>query len=278
MIDFRLLLRRDHRSRPRPPAPVADTRALALSGLDLTGRTVLEIGPLARPVVPRDGAGRVYYMDHAPTEHLREKYAAEPSVDIDGIVEVDFVAADGRIAAAIGEMLFDVIVASHVVEHVPDLIGWLKEAEAALAPGGTLALVVPDKRYTFDVLRRLSPKYEVRAAFEERRIRPGAWAVADHFANVVQADTEALWRDGPKAALEFPPIHIDAHLSDALALCRAGQYVDCHAWVFTPDHFRDLFEWGAREYGLRLRIARFETTRPGNLEFYVQLRNDAPRR
>ncbi|WP_044156709.1 class I SAM-dependent methyltransferase, partial [Escherichia coli] len=76
-----------------------------------------------------------------------------------------------EITKEVGE--FDLIVASHVIEHVPDLIGWLKDAISVLKVGGTLALVVPDKRFTFDILRPLATYREVAAAHKEARHRPG---------------------------------------------------------------------------------------------------------
>lgn len=83
----------------------------------------------------------------------------------------------------------DYVVASHVVEHVPDLAGWLEEVNASLKIGGRLLLVVPDKRFTFDILRPLTTYSEIITAYKEQRRRPGLRSMCDHFANVVHADT-----------------------------------------------------------------------------------------
>jgi predicted SAM-dependent methyltransferase len=48
----------------------------------------------------------------------------------------------------------DYAVASHVVEHVPDLIDWLTEIASVLRSTGELRLIVPDKRFLFDIFRR----------------------------------------------------------------------------------------------------------------------------
>ncbi len=47
----------------------------------------------------------------------------------------------------------DLLVASHVIEHVPDLITWLREIASVLKPTGQARLAIPDRRYTFDLLR-----------------------------------------------------------------------------------------------------------------------------
>lgn len=249
-----------------------DTRYLCVSGINLSNASVLEIGPLNRPIVPRNGARLVRYMDHLSTEGLREKYKFEASVDTSQIVDVDFVATDGRIVSNVGDNRFDVIVAAHVIEHVPDLIGWLLEAESVLSPEGIVALIIPDKRFTFDVCRRLSARREIEAAHTDQRHRPGIAAVIDHFSNVVHADKDLLWVD-PKQAIEFRPIHSSQDIVRAIQAWNAGNYVDCHAWVFTPAHFIEAMSWAINKFSIHLKITRFTRTKFGNLEFYVQLKS-----
>ncbi len=45
------------------------------------------------------------------------------------------------------------IVASHVIEHLANPMRFIAQCYESLAPNGVLLLVVPDKRYTFDVTR-----------------------------------------------------------------------------------------------------------------------------
>lgn len=253
--------------------PVPDTRHLVLDGLNLSSKTVLEIGPLARPIVARNAARQVFYMDHCSTEDLRKKYQDERSLNVADIAEVDFVAADGRISNNVGSRKFDVIVASHVIEHVPDLIGWIEEASSVLTSNGVLALIVPDKRYTFDVCRRLSPHREIEAAYRERRTRPGLWNVVDHFANVVSARADDLWR-APETALEAAPIHSPDDVERALTDWKNGGYIDCHAWVFTPEHFNGIMTWANEKCGLPVTVKKIIDTKFRNLEFYVQLQQN----
>lgn len=49
---------------------------------------------------------------------------------------------------------FDYAVASHVFEHLPNPVGWLRDVAALLVPRGVIALAVPDRRFTFDFFRR----------------------------------------------------------------------------------------------------------------------------
>ncbi|MEX3900116.1 methyltransferase domain-containing protein [Paraburkholderia sp. BR10954] len=50
-------------------------------------------------------------------------------------------------------MKFDYVIASHVIEHVLDLVGWVHSLLAALKHAGRIVLAVPDRRYTFDYVR-----------------------------------------------------------------------------------------------------------------------------
>jgi SAM-dependent methyltransferase len=121
--------------------------------IDVANGRGLEIGPLASPVVPRT-LGDVYYVDHLATDDLVAKYTGDPKVDERSIVSTDFVWGSNTLAEAVGDLApFDYVVASHVLEHVPDLVGWLDEVAAVLRPGGRLSLAMPDRRYTFDVRR-----------------------------------------------------------------------------------------------------------------------------
>ncbi len=101
--------------------------------------------------------GDIRYIDHATTEQLKIKYAVNDGHDISEIVDVSYVWDGGGLRKAIPDAVtFDYALASHVVEHVPDVIGWLNDIGTVLKPGGLIGLAIPDKRYTFDVLRDVS--------------------------------------------------------------------------------------------------------------------------
>lgn len=256
--------------RTRAGRAAGDLRALALEGLELRNRKILEIGPLDRPIVARANDRQVFYLDHCSTPQLKAKYESNPAIRQDGIVEVDFVSQDGSLSkAAIGDLSFDCIVASHVIEHVPNLVGWLSDCCAALTPGGALALVIPDRRYTFDHFRRTTPRAWIEAAHVGDYKRPGLDQVCDHFGNVAKIDTADVWagRDVSQA-----PRHHDARwLSAAIADWNAGAYIDCHSWVFEHDGFAELIGWISTRFSINLKLRKITPPVRGQLEFYAQL-------
>ena len=119
----------------------------------------LEIGPLATPRVRKE-EGPVRYVDHASAAELHEKYATDQGMRdrLDEIVDVDYVLGESTnlSEAVASDAPFDYVIASHVIEHIPDTIGWLDDLTRVLRPGGILSLVIPDKRYCFDINRSLT--------------------------------------------------------------------------------------------------------------------------
>ena len=175
------------------------------------------------------------YADYLDADGLRAKYRADPNVDISRIVDVDVIWAGGPLAACLppGTVL-DYVFASHVMEHIPDLVGWFAEIAAVLRPGGLVALAIPDKRFTFDLLRAPSRLGDLIDAHLQGLRRPAPWQVFDHHAHAVRLDDfRAAWEG------RIDPAALAHHADAAIALqcaeqARAGAHLDVHCWVFTP--------------------------------------------
>lgn len=257
-------------------AVIARKRARLLGNYDVSRLRGAEIGPLSRPIVKR-AESDIYYMDYCTTEELREKYATVPDAHPDRIQDIDFVWTGQPLSVVLGDKApLDYVVASHVIEHVPDLVGWLNHIHDALKVGGRLLLIVPDKRFTFDIYRRLSSMEEVSLACEERRLIPGLRCILDHFANVVSADTWALW-ENYKLADDLTYFHGAEYLDLAYDHFHQGKYVDIHCWVFTPWSFLELMGKIVSRFGVNFELGHFLTTQDHDLEFYVQLvKTEAP--
>lgn len=244
-------------------------REAVLQGLDVAHLRGAEIGPLNRPLIRKDES-EVYYVDHCSTAELKTKYASDPNVECGNIVDIDFIWADDPAKDLLRDVRpLDYVVASHVVEHVPDLIGWLHEMRDILRDGGSLILAVPDRRFTFDYFRRTSAMEEIRTAHAEARRRPGLRCIMDHIANVVQADAWGLW-DDPGKADEFP-LRDASLLSLAATHYAEGRYIDVHCWVFTPPSFLSTIGKIVRETDLGFNLESFRTTAYHEIEFYVRL-------
>ena len=255
------------------PAQPRSRSDILLAAIDRSGLG-LEIGPSHSPIAPRRDGFRVEIIDHANREQLVEKYRAH-GVDVDAIEEVDFI-WDGRGYAELTGRPngYDWIIASHVIEHTPDLVGFLRDCEAILRHGGVLSLAVPDKRVCFDRMRAMTSIQAVVDAHLEGRANHTEGRVADYFLNVVALDGRITWVPNDIAgrsidALGF--VHDTGSARKAMATIRGGVYLDIHAWVFTPSSFRLLLS-DLHLLGLTgLREASFT---PGDTEFFVTLSRD----
>ncbi len=249
--------------------------AALLAGLAFDRLLGAEIGPLDRPIVTR-AMGRVLYVDHADTESLRAKYAGDAGVRADAIMPVDCVWDEhgiDRLVQAHGPV--DYVVASHVIEHVPDLIGWLRAVGRALAPSGEIRLVVPDKRFCFDHHRAESTLADLLAAHAAGARMPPLARIADYFLHVVEVDAAAVWAGRPP-----PPPVVDAgRYRWAEGVCRevrdSGRYQDVHCWVFTPRRMCLLLAELAAFGVLELECTLFRDTERDGLEFLLGLRGNA---
>ena len=253
--------------------PGMDRKELLLSLIDVSG-IGLEIGAGFDPLVSKSSGRRVETVDHASAAELREKYRSAPTVDVSRIEEVDYI-WDGR---PLGEIIqkpryYNYIVASHVIEHTPDMLGFLKDCEGLLKDDGALVLAVPDKRRCFDVLQSLSSTGMVLQAHLEHRTRHSPGQMFDFIAYNALRDGKSGWSFDDEGSLTFAH-DLDFARFGFEQAASAGSYIDAHAWRFTPSSFRlilnDLYECGR----LALRERFFAET--DVLEFFVSLSRKAP--
>lgn len=240
-----------------------------LRHIDPRAHVGLEIGALDNPMLT---GACVKYVDYATTAQLKQNHANNPAVRADRIVDVSYVWGDKTLAEAVNHQRFDFVVASHVIEHVPDLITWLFELSEVLKPGGVVSLIVPDKRYTFDALRPLTSIAELVGAHLERRRKPSFQQVFGYLSQHAQIDVPGAWR----GADAIKRVHDESYAWDVVTrVARTGEYFDAHCWVFTPDSFLDLLATLAKLGLLPFDLLEFTPTTLDQIDFFVTLRRTA---
>lgn len=213
-----------------------DRQEKLLRWVDKNGKG-LEIGPSHRPMTPKSEGYDVEIVDYADQESLREHYRPH-NVDIERIEPVDYVWKGQPLSNAVPKReAYDWIIASHVIEHLPDLIQFLKCCGTLLKPDGVLILAVPDCRYCFDHFRPLTGLASLIDAHYAGHTVHTAGTVAEYFMNVVSKGGKIAWNAMETGAYSF--IH---ELGDAQRAIRTvrerGTYLDVHAWKFVPSSFR----------------------------------------
>lgn len=247
-----------------------DRRDAMLEMFDATGFG-LEIGPSYNPLLPKGSGYKVEVLDHADQATLFAKYKDDKAVDASLIEVVDHV-SDGRSMIEVigGEQRYDFIVASHVIEHTPNPLGFLKECEQLLRPDGVIFLAVPDKRFCFDHFRPVSTTGMVLLAQWERRTRHVRSALFDQNAHYCEVGGRAGW-----SSTETRPPILRFGLIAALTGAREREddpYIDCHGWQFTPSSFRLLVSDLADLGELQMKEQAFKVT--PDFEFFVTLSRD----
>lgn len=239
------------------PAAVRET----LLKLAAASPSILEIGPFDRPLLRGD---KVRYLDMIDTDGLRSRAAAIPGRDPARVPSIDHVGSldivDARYAA---------LLSSHAIEHQPDLLRHLQAAERVLEPGGAFFLIIPDKRYCFDHFLAESTIAGVLGAYEERRMRHTLQSVIEHRALTTHNDTLRHWQGDHGAVRE-------GRVAMALEQYAAagGDYLDVHAWYFTPDSFRAILRRLGKLELLGLEATVYDTPY-GRNEFCAILRKPA---
>jgi SAM-dependent methyltransferase len=229
----------------------------------------LEIGPSVGPLVKKSSGAKVEVVDHTDAAGLRNHYKDNETVNLANIEEVDYVVQGRSMYEAIAKgHYYDYIVASHVIEHTPDMLGFLKDCEKLLKDTGILLLAVPDKRHCFDVFQPLTSTGSVLQAHIDGRTRPTLGSIFDDRAYNALRNGQIGWPIGAAGELRFY-MELDEAKSQLAAARRDPGYVDVHIWRFVPSSFRlilnDLYEFGE----VTLREDRFFGS-VGN-EFYVTL-------
>jgi SAM-dependent methyltransferase len=110
----------------------------------------IEVGPGSNPF-PVPAGATVRYADRWTPDEAKRLYPEVPGAEFpepDVVIDFD---VDGLARFAAGSL--DFVVASHVLEHLADPLGFLVEMHRVLRPGGTAVVLLPDRRRTFDKTR-----------------------------------------------------------------------------------------------------------------------------
>jgi len=234
---------------------------------------VLEIGPAHNAILPKRDGFRTKTVDYLDRDGLVEKYRSFKQYDPNDIEDVDYVIAVGEPMANAIDERFDLVLASHVLEHSLSVIDFINDCTSLLAPGGVVSLIVPDHRYTFDRFReRSSIGRVIDAADDERRKTHSVGTLAEFSLDAVKHRGATSWAAGHRGEYRFA--HSPDEVRENIERARGPEYIDVHNWVFSPNHLRLLLE-DLNWLGLvSVREAAFQDT-VGH-EFFLNLTVDGP--
>ncbi|WP_162125908.1 methyltransferase domain-containing protein [Pseudoxanthomonas wuyuanensis] len=201
----------------------------------------LEVGALHRPF---DLDAHVTYLDYEKTASLRKDYKADPRVG--DIRQVQVVWKENNYPF-FDDDAFDFVINSHVLEHVCNPGRAIEEWLRIIGPGGVLYMVVPDKNYTFDKPREITPLEHLMEEFHAKTQLIARAHYEDYVRN----------REGGKTGK-------DAEAAIEAAFKRQSSI---HVHTFTKDSLREFLETLMRH--LNFKIEHFEAE---NMHIHVALR------
>jgi len=186
---------------------------------------VLEIGPGSVPFPVAPGATRVFVDRSVPggrdaTWPELVGTAWGPTADFD--LDLD---SDGL--APIADESFDVVIASHLLEHLANPLAAMAECRRVLRPGGRLVLILPDRTQTFD---------------RGREPTAVAHVMSEYAADVTVVSDDHV-REFSAAIFALPPIHPPEvrawhdpdRLDDATLDLHRRRSIHVHCW--RPEEF-----------------------------------------
>jgi len=219
----------------------------------------LEIGPLDRPLIPR-ARFRVYYLDQAAKADLVPRYQAH-GVHLPALVDPDFAIGGAPFVDVVGALRFDYAIASHVIEHVPDVIGWLWQVWSVLRDGAVLSLAIPHAEKIFDARRAVTTLADLTEPYFGKATRPGPRQIID----AMLGSAAYYGKDMVEAA--FTSFHLANHAR------KTGLYCDTHCSVFTPASFAHVLRCLDKCELLGFEVLGI--AHPGDDEFFAHLRKRA---
>ncbi|MFL9943749.1 class I SAM-dependent methyltransferase [Paraburkholderia graminis] len=233
-----------------------------------TGVAVLEIGPFGAPQLAGE---HVRYADYLSSEELRER-APKHGYDPENCPIIHYVLRSMPLGLI--DARFAAVFSSHCIEHQPDLILHLQEVGRLLEEGAAYFLVVPDKRYCFDHFIPESDVADVLTAHAENRKLHSLRSILSAHSLTTHNDPQRHWNGdhGRPGIFERGRQTLTAAVEHYQNSIERNEYVDVHAWQFTPKSFHDLC---SQLFDLGLIPLYPETTGAtmcGRLEFCAILR------
>ena len=198
----------------------------------LKGKRVLEISPCFYPLLDLDPNIQLMRCDRVPySEIVAREVDNQYRKDLElEVVPLDFVWVDGAPLKSYVSTKFDLIVSSHVMEHVPNWINWLWSHYDVLNPGGQVRMILPDAKLSGEYIRRLSNAEYAYECFLNQVITSTPSQVFGALLYI----TEWNGIKEKKPILEYKRWY-GFEESTRLAVESFDRHIDIHCWAWTSE-------------------------------------------
>ena len=243
---------------------------------------ILEFAPYFNPLYPKKEGYNTEIVDVISRNELIAKAQKDPMIeDWSKIEDVDYIATSDY-TKTIGKLkYYDLIAASHVIEHTTDIIAFLNDCSNLLKDDGIVRLFIPDKRYDFDCFRECATTrtaIDTHYGREKKSVHsPGT---------VIEALFRGCWTDEKSTYIQnsaYEYLSDDMYLLNSNTLGKykrikrildnfdEGRYLDVHSWVVTPKSF-EIMIYELNVLGLIDLYIDSISTMSRAVEFFVDLK------
>lgn len=227
------------------------------------GQPILEISPWTSPFF---AGPNVKYADILSNDELLER-AKKVSRDSLDIPKMDYLISPTNLSDSI-DASFEIVASSHVIEHQPNLLEHLRQVGKLLVPGGRYVLAIPDKRFCFDHFKAESTLGDAVQADAEKRVRHTLETIVRQETLDTHNDSTRHWNgdhgevgDPTQGRARAERMYVDS----------LNEYLDCHAWYFTPSSFRALISESHQRNLQPFAVENIYNTVRNGIEFYAVL-------
>lgn len=243
-------------------------------------KRILELGPLNRPIANKNVYPNTFYCDVRSTEEVRELYSGNDyleatglMVDPETIVPIDYIVRESYEKTFKDVEKFDFVIASHVLEHMEDLIYALRDISTVLKREGVFFIVYPDRRYCFDHFRTSASFRDAYNVFRNGSVKNAPMVLDFYFSVIAENNPDTFWnKEGilnylPEAPFDKAVEHYEQALNGV-------KMDDVHYWPFTDmDFLRFLYDC-IRAKLIPFRCISFCPCLQNDQQFIVALKYD----
>lgn len=233
---------------------------------------ILEIGAFDNPTFLKEEAN-IYYCDYFSREELEKKYAKDKPQRAEKAVNVDYVIKEEKYSDRLNQK-FDLVIANHVIEHIPNMIAWLQDISLILRKDGFLFLTIPHKEYTFDKLRSVTSLQQLIRNYYDNLKAPTLYHIFDQLYYHRPIKAGDVWNNNYQHLLNKKRFNnIDAAWHEAQKRLSNSGYVDVHCNVFSYESFINIINELQNSQYISLNLySHSDVAKPSN-EFYILLKN-----
>ncbi len=238
---------------------------------------ILEFGPLNGPIATKDRFKKARYADIRSTDDIKKLYTANTYLESTGIkintediVDIDYVVKGTYKDTFKKVPLFDAVVLSHVIEHMPDIINFFTDIKSVISPDGKIIIIYPDARYCFDHFRNGTSFIDAYEVYKDNRNSRNR--VFDFVYNAVHENRPSFFWSGTKSANILPKNGFKDALSAYRDVSNNKLPDDTHFWPFSDYQFiKFLYDLDRAEL-LDFDIEFFSPTKENTQEFMIVLK------